>query len=489
MSQTNKFDSKPSKKALALAMTVEKSKYYETKHRLKIDPKRVMIFTLKDSDKKYYYVRIRRKHTDGYFQKSLKTTNKSLAIEQAKKLYMEMWNTESKGMDFVDARFNELYREFLEHSALSHHRFVRARGIFNRYFSVYFGNTPISQIDTKMFNEYLKWRCEYWTKREEENSIKDEQDKGTPVYHYKRVPSETTLKAERQIFKQFLYYCAENRYIEVVPHLKTNLAKIRGVKYNSERQKAKALTKQQEERIERLLRKFCLTDGQKDKNWIRQFGRARLYYFVYISKHTLIRPSTEATGLKWGDIRIEKSRKFKDEKTGKPLKLALINVRESKTGKPRTVVMPYGQVPLLTKWRKMSTAWGFGFDEDYVFPNHQGKRVEAHIIGRLLRDKLALWGEHRTEDGKVVTLYSLARHTAITRRIERSNWDVGQVATAAGTSIKQISSFYYEAFVAADPDRWAVTFRSGVPMLTDKKLAQVEDELEQWEELIEDMKL
>lgn len=473
---------------MAKSDSQENSKYYETTKRLKIDPDRVMIFTLKESKKKYYYVRIRKKYSDGYFQKSLKTEEQVLAEELAKKLYMEMWNTEAKGLDFVDARFSDLFREFLEHSALSHHRFTRAKGLYKRYFSEFFGNMPISQIDTKMFNEYLRWRCEYWALKEAKGEVGEEQLGGTPVYHYKRVPSETTLKAERQIFKQFLYYCAENRYISVVPHLKTSLSKVRGVKYNAERQKAKALTKQQEERIERLLRKYCLTDGQKDKNWIRQFGRARLYYFIYICKHTLIRPSTEATGLKWGDIRIENSRKFKDEK-GNPYKLAIINVQYSKTGKPRTVVMPYGQVHLLTKWRKLSQQWGFGLPEDYVFPNHEGRRVEGHIIGRLFRDKMLLWGEHRTEKGQVVTLYSLARHTAITRRIERSAWDVGQVATAAGTSIKQISSFYYEAFVAADPDRWAVTFRNGKPILADKKLQMIEDEVTVWEETIKDMEM
>tara|TARA_R110002110_G_scaffold352284_2_gene562336 strand:+ start:51 stop:1448 length:1398 start_codon:yes stop_codon:yes gene_type:complete len=464
------------------------SDYYETTERLKIDSKRVMIFTLKSSATKVWYVRIRRKHGTGYFQKSLKTTSRDSARESAKKLYMEMWNTESKGVKFVDSRFNDLFRDFLEHSQLGKHRFIRARGVYNRYFSEFFGSTPISQIDTKMFNEYLRWRCEYWTEKEKSGFLEDEQLSGKPTFHYAKIPSETTLKSERQIFKQFLYYCAENRYIDTVPHLKSNLSKVRGVKYRSERQKAKALTKSQEERIERLLRKYCLTDGQKDKNWIRQFGRARLYYFIYLCKHTLIRPSTEATALKWRDIEIKPSRKF-TRPDGTPYPLALINVRESKTGKPRMTVMPYGQVPLITRWRQMSKEWGFGLPEDYVFPNHKGSRIESHLIGRLLRDKLALWGEHRTEDGKVVTLYSLARHTAITRRIERSDWDVGQVATAAGTSIKQISSFYYEAFVSANPDRWAVTFKSGVPVLSDKKNQEVDDELAKWEAMVDDMKM
>jgi hypothetical protein len=462
--------------------------YYEITERLKIDSKRVMIFTLKSSSTKYWYVRIRRKHGSGYFQKSLKTTSRDGARDIAKKLYMEMWNTESKGVKYVDARFNDLFRDFLEHSQLGTHRHARASGVYTRYFSEFFGNTPISQIDTKMFNEYLRWRCEYWTEKEKSGNVSNEQLGGTPVYHYAKVPSEGSLKSERQIFKQFLYYCAENRFIDTVPHLKSNLAKVRGVKYRSERQKAKALTKQQEERIERLLRKFCLTEGQKDKNWIRQFGRARLYYFIHICKHTLIRPSTEATALKWRDIEIVNSKKFFRD-NGVPYKLGMINVRESKTGKPRRTVMPYGQVPLLLNWRAMSKDFGFGLPEDYVFPNHKGQRIQSHLIGRLLRDKLALWGEHRTENGQVVTLYSIARHTAITRRIERNGWDVGQVATAAGTSVLQISKFYYEAFVAANPDRWAVTFKDGNPVLSDKKHKAIDEQLAVWEDMLEDMKM
>ena len=53
--------------------------YYDQQERLKIDPKRVMIFTIKkkidnQSKTQNYYVRIRRKHGDGYFQKSLKSS-------------------------------------------------------------------------------------------------------------------------------------------------------------------------------------------------------------------------------------------------------------------------------------------------------------------------------------------------------------------------------------------------------------------------------
>jgi len=452
--------------------------YYEKSIRLEVAPKRVLIFTLSTTVKKTWYVRIRKREGKGYFTQSLKTENEEIAKARAQDLYFRLWSSEAKGVEFVDARFSPLFGEFIENGGLSKHRYTRAKGVFQRYFGPYFGNTPVGEIDGKSFIEYLRWRVDYWKRAEEQGTVNDEVLEGGRVYHYKRVPAETTLKSERQILKQFLYYCAENRYIETVPHLKANMRTIRGVEFVQERQKAKALTGGpggQEQAIERALRKFCITDGQRDKNWLRQYGRARLYYFIQICKHTLIRPSTEATALLWSDVELNKSRKHKG------LSFGLINVRESKTGTPRTCVMPYGQVHYLTEWRQLCLSFGFGKPEDYVFPNWNGERVKAHILGRLLRDKLSLWGLHRNEEGKVNTLYSIVRHTGITRRIENSKWDVGQVATAAGTSIQQISRFYYQSFVKQDPDRWAITFRSGVPKLEDKKKAKIQDAVAEWE--------
>ena len=122
---------------------------------------------------------------------------------------------------------------------------------------------------------------------------------------------------------------------------------------------------------------------------MRRFGRARLYYFVYWSYHSLIRPSTELTRIKWSDVRIEDSRKHKGQKIG------LINVRDSKTGTPRVCVMPYAQVELITKWRQLTleltnnSAQGvLGLDDDYVFPSWDGSEGKARQIGFLLRKKL-----------------------------------------------------------------------------------------------------
>ena len=461
--------------------------YYERQEPLKVDPKRGTLFTLRSSAKKNWYVRILRRKGSGYYQKSLKTTSLDEAQRKASDIYMEMWTSETKGYEFTDRRFSPLFIEFLENSGLGRHRHIRAKGIFQRYFSPFFGNTPVTSIDSKMFHDYLRWRVTYWQRAEESGTKDEEVLSGKRLYHTAKVPSETTLKSERQILKQFLYYCNENRYLEHVPPLKAHFKNIRGlvkgVQYNDERQKAKALSKKMEGAIERSIRKYALTDGQKDNNPLRRFGKARLYYFTYICRHTLIRPSTEATALKWEDVEIAPSRNYPDHDLG------LVHVRQGKGGKPRYCVMPYGQIHLLTQWRELTislTDGRLGKPSDYIFPKWTGERAEATQIGRLLTSKLKLWGLHRTEEGKVITMYSIVRHTGITRRIERSKWDVGQVASAAGTSVFQISKFYYEAFVRQNPDRWALTWKGDKPILTDKKKEKLRNEVAKWEGMLED---
>ena len=448
--------------------------YYEQTIPHPIDAERVMLFTLCSSKKKNWYCRILKREGDGYFQKSLRTTNKDLAMEKARKLYLAMWSVEEKGLEYTDARFSPCFREFLFYSGMNPDRHTRAKSIFGRYMGEFFGETPVRQIDNKMWQDYLRFRTTYWTNAERGGvELPD---------HYRRVPAESTLRSERQILKQFLYWCAENGIIEHVPRLTWKYAGVRGVKFNTERRRCKALTESMEMKIERKLRSYCVSQNTKDKERQanRRFGRARLYYFIYICRHTLIRPSKEALSLRWEDVTFQDSRKEPG------LRLATINVRDSKTGIPRVAVMPYGQVELLTKWRGVSREFGMGEPGDYVFPKwdhttHDGKtQVEAHILGRLLRRKLLEWGLHRTEAGKVITLYSIARHTGITRRIEVSGWNVGQVATAAGTSIKQISDFYYESFVRADPDKWAKTFRGEV-RIEDAKAERIRDAVEAFE--------
>jgi hypothetical protein len=459
---------------------VKETSYYERTYRLPLDERRIMLFTIRNSPTKNWYVRIRKNKGSGYFQRSLKTDNLEVAKDKATKIYMEMWGVEEKGIEYSDACFSDTFKVFIDEAAFSKARKIRCRGIFVRYFSPYFKNIPLHKVDTAMFQKYLEWRVGYWSRMAESGEL-ERLKETNEITHIAKKPSETTLKSEKQFFKQFLYWCEAKRLIDYVPALRVNMRTLLGTKMDTRRQKSKALTRDQQRRIERKLRTYCLQKGQEDNNIMRRFGRARLYYFVYWSYHTLIRPSTELTGVKWSDVKIRKSRKHKDQVIG------LINVRDSKTGKPRVCVMPYSQVALITRWRQLtleltkdSAQGSLGLDDDYVFPSWDGSRGKATQIGFLLRKKLNEWGERYTQDNKVVTMYSIARHTSITRRIEDSGWSVGQIATLAGTSIFQISHFYYEAFVNANPDKFANTFNpaEGDGKIEDYKIQRIQDALE-----------
>jgi len=459
--------------------------YYDQIIPLSIAPKRAQLFTIKTSKRKNWYIRILKKEGSGYFQKSLRTTSYELAVSKAEEMYLEMWNSEARGLRFTDRRFLPLFVEFMEQYDFAEKRLIRVRGIFSRYFKPFFKNIRVSRIDGKLFNDYLRWRVNYWQMAEESGILKDEISTGKGIYNIAKVPRESTLKSERQILKQFLFYCAENHYIENIPALRSNFKSIAGlsndVNYRGERIRSKSLSVSMEKKIERQLRKYSLIDGEKINNRLKRFGRARLYYFIYICRHTLIRPSVEATSLLWSDLTISPSKRHKG------LEVAMLHVKNGKGGRPRYCVMPYGQLPLITKWRSLTRELSderLGNENDFVFPKWNGSKAEATQIGRLLGVKLNDWGLKRDEQGKSISMYSVVRHTGISRRIVRSGWDVGQVATAAGTSIQQISKFYYSEFIEQDPDRWAMTFKNGIPMLTEKKIKKINAEVRKWEDLM-----
>lgn len=435
----------------------EETTYYETLHRLPLDSKRLIIFTLKSSKRKVWYVRILRVNGSGYFQRSLKTTDEGEARVKARQLYLDMYSVEERGLEYIDAKFSDAFHQFLASGSMPPGRQGRAKSVFFRYFSPYFRNIEIQKIDTAAYKRFMEWRVDFWARKTPEE-IAEMRASGDRVYNTAKKPSATTLKSEKQLMKQFLFWCEEKGFIEHVPSLKVNIKYLLGSKFQATRQRAKAIEEGQYRRIERELRKYCLTDGAKDNNPLRRFSKARLYYFIMFARHSLVRPSREMSALKWSDVTIIDSKKEKGQK------LALISVRESKTGQPRVCVMPYGEVRYISRWHRICRETsglhkeGFGKQSDFIFPAWDGRRVEPTKLGRLFSSKLKAWGEHLTDDGsKVITLYSFARHTAISRRIQ-NGWNVGQIATAAGTSIQQISRFYYEDFVKANPDKWANTF-------------------------------
>ena len=135
---------------------------YEQKKPLDIDPERVMIFTLSTGTKKNWYVRIRRSEGKGYYQKSLRTEDESLAVERANKIYLDLWSAESKGVKYVDKKFAPLFAQFIEEEGFSEARLKRIRSMYQRYFFPFFGHVEINRLDARLYGEFVQWRCNYW---------------------------------------------------------------------------------------------------------------------------------------------------------------------------------------------------------------------------------------------------------------------------------------------------------------------------------------
>jgi hypothetical protein len=461
---------------------------YDEMTPLPIDPERVVIFKLSTGIKRNWYVRIKRSEGKGYYQKSLKTEEQSIAEERAQKIYLDLWSSESKGVKYVDKKFSPLFKQFIDESGLSEYRMLRFKSTFSRYFLPFFGHVELNRIDSKLYTEFVQWRCNYWREMRESGKLEEERrDTNKRLSHFSETPTLTTLKHERQQMKQFLRWACDKRLIDSVPPFKIDFGRFSNGAFRKDRQRAKSVPDAHDKLIEERLYQYCVKESEKEKNWIRCYGRKRLYYFIYICRHALIRPSTEATALRWRDVEFTESKKYESE----GLQLAIILVSESKTGKPRTVVLPYHYVRLLLEWKDILMQYKLYDYDGYVFPKHSGAFERSHPqqMGRLLKARLIDWNLHRLrqdlgsdikEDRRHITLYSLVRHTGITKRIEESKWDVGTVAQMAGTSIFQISSFYHESFIKQDPDRYAYTLgKDGkTPILRDKTKEYVKNRLE-----------
>ncbi len=453
-------------------------RYYKDKEDCPFDPERAVIFKIRNSPKQSYYVRIRKEGKGrGYFQASLDCLDRDTALVRARDHWREMIRAETRGIVYRRTRFDELFERFLsDYPWRSDSRKRRSRLVYDRYFSSFFGNTDIQSIDQKRYKEYMEYRCAYWKRKKELNE---------PIpYNVAFVPSKRTLLSERQILNQFLRWCQAKGYLDSIPYFDWDFEKM-GLSVNTKKTRGKAIEYNQYQAIISKLREYA-KDGDKNApkingkigtgfNDIHRFSRWRLYYFCVITGNLLLRQGTEATGLKWRDIT------HRVDKEGR--RFAEVRVRHGKMGgRSEPVISPFGRAyKQILDWQAKTLEFKldsgklrFGQPEDYVFPNWDGSEIPTHYMGRQFSRRLKEWNLNRHADGTNITLYSL-RNTAISRRIIKSQWDVSQVAQAAGTSILQISSAYAYEWKLRNAERFATTHADGEY----KPNKQVEDEQEE----------
>lgn len=407
------------------------------------DIERCIIYRRSDVDSNKWYCRIRRDNGK-YLIRSTKKLNQYDAMRVAKELYLELLMAERQNIIYGRNTFEHLWKLFIKKSSVSSVRKERFRSVGQRYFIAFFGAIDVALISSEVWEKYLNWRISYWSEKRKNGS------KNIPSW-VKEKPSERTLLLERQILRQFLHYCHDSGRLYTVPRLRVVVSDVEQSKnVNTSKTRGDAIPMKLMLSIEAKLRHHAFKS--KDTNKSRNFARLKLYYYIKIMYHSLLRPIvSEMNDIKWSDIEVLPS----DEVDG--AFVAVIRVSDGKKGK-RTAIMTYSGTKFLLEWRKICCGYSFGGEGDYVFPHYKtkGKTTTWHI-GTQLRNRLKSYGMRKLPTGQNITLYSW-RASAITNRI-KAGWDVGRVSTAANTSIKAISESYYSEIMAAQRDRFANQFK------------------------------
>lgn len=443
------------------------AKYYLYKTKCNFGPAdSTLIYQLSSTaTPRSWYIRIKREGT-GYHQESLKTTNKVTALEKAQEVWFKFKNSERRGTTYGKSDFNHLFQRFLDEYTWSSSRYTRVSHIYKRYFSDFFSKYDIEDIDNKVWKEYLSWRLLYWHRKE---------DAGERIPgHVKKKPAQSTIRSERQAFVQFLKWCAMNHLLSVVPEISVRLDEGTLKRITTKRTRGLPMTDSQYARALILLRNWAIKNND-ESHWIRAFSRKRIFYFILINTSCLLRMGTEATMLKWSDLKIV------DSKTRPGIKVALWTISSGKMGgREQPAVSTYRGLLHILRWRKICERYGFGKDTDFVFPNYDGERVPTFYLNKLLVKKLQEWNITTTPVGTRITLYSF-RATAISRRIRKSKWDIAKIAAAANTSIATISKHYAREWVEQNPDRLADTSPSDKLYLGAAEAEEIDELLTEFE--------
>lgn len=442
--------------------------YYIAKEKAPFDPDRVLIYKINGSPKGSYYVRIKRgQKGKGYWSKTLDCTDRRTALKRARQYWIELLTAEEKGVTYGRSNFGVLFQEWLKVKKFAPARRARVMHVYTRYFSEFFGERPVTGIDIKTFIEYIRWRYNYWERKEKAGE--------DMPYHYSRHPSNKTLRSERQLLTQFLKWCKDEYIIQTVPSFPFNWEEL-DIPVKMEKARGKPLSDSHHASIIRnLYEHACIKEWEKgmsgeeeidghtfsftpdpmrymNEDRVTVFARLRLYYFVVITGNLLIRQGTEASKLKWENV--EHRVDAKDPRK----KYAVIKVMAGKKGRRDPIFTPYGRAyKQVVRWNLICKSFGVGEKEHHVFGDLEGEHVPVHYLGRMHSRMLKKWKLEKHADNTKVTLYSY-RHTAIRRRIVKSGWDLLRVAKAANTSPLTISTSYADDWMEAQKERYTNVF-------------------------------
>mgnify|MGYP003118463279 CR=1 FL=1 len=427
----------------------------------------VVIHTREGSRKATYQVRFRNVLTDSprYIRSSLKTSNRSLAIERALAMYREHHNRAFLGLKSdgvsIDTLLELGLKELKETSA------SMAKSAHRTYWSKYMGEQDLSRWQTSDVEDYFEWRVNEATKRPPGRYWKPSKDS----------VSVSTLKLERNLLRKLFQLGHKRNLIAKVPGFPERLlgmnnthrlpAKERRGRFSDETYKTVSRDFRYIRRMLNLKKYQPMRNEEgtydswskrngigssktviEEHRWITKqrsrFSRAQYWFVCILIANTGIRPS-EVVRLRHQDISIRKS-----PDDGKYYTVIKIDSEVSKVRKFRDVISSDQHLTFeryLDYRRELEFAFGFApGGNDWLFP--QGKDYTERIdrLNNLVLPHLKRIGLHKkasTRDESIEVYYSAYSFRAyyITKRLQ-NGLNIYTLAKNCGVSIQTLSSTY-----------------------------------------------
>ena len=398
----------------------------------------VYIYRDNRTKKKGYYIRIYDPKTQKHWSKSLKTTNRMVAMTQAEKIYAEKKGRLNFGVRPVSITTKELVQKYQQdrRKELTN---IPHQGITQRSL-----DTICNHI--KMWEDYMKEKGHMNTKLEDIPTelglsfgmwIKEKKKKAnTSVKGRNNQTINHTIAAVKKMYKDIAKhkkYITENE-MPMFKYLKVN---------RDTRSRKDVITKEEFTAVCKWMNhKYCNEKGITRREYIKR----RVYALVYTIHHYTGMRTKEMLTLKWNQISINPN----DSKWDKGINRVIhIPADYSKTGRSRDIVAPVAQqFQRLIKWYR---ELGLEVDEKsdhYVFvrltDTAHNENIPTSDVAWTKRLKKVLAGAEKDGvidlGGRNISNYC-ARHHHITEAIQRGV-DVYDVALNCGTSLNYIEKTY-----------------------------------------------
>lgn len=450
--------------------------YYDELQPVPNTDNEAVIFRIANSTKGTWYVRVKRHNANGYFKKTLKTTNIFEALKRANMYWMQVRDAESREIVLAPTNnFKTLFPKYMEARSKRSTKYVcdSVRRQFEMYYLDYFGNRNVGTITEGDYIRYL-------------NTHRLDLSKHPSA---RKKPTLRTLVVEQTNLLSFLKWCYHNEKTRRPPSI-GKLDKNTGwivdgsLLDTSKLERRDTVSTTTYAHIREYFRHHRVLrprDNREPKSV--EFSRRRMHFYLISIYNFVCRPGEELLNLKFSDFTLcqsdlKETAYYMQMRTPYGKK----NTKKKRvTFKDGTLVYfsTYDYPKYFSDWMEVLRQHGYPTGpNDYVFPvrkydgnsdYHNGyahydkydgeyipwrssnaasmlrrsrKHIKAYLTSLEDRDGKRRLTERISVEIDNFSPYSV-RHLAIRNLIVDSNYSMTRAAERANTGLNMIRDYYY----------------------------------------------